>query len=413
MKRLIGILLCCFLLLPLAGVSAAAEETGAKRVPAPIYYQTFENCAVEDFMGEDVLIKNNTPKNLSTKISEKDGNHSFFFSTRNKNNESQTMFRLYELPENVTDYSVIMRVSFDSSRTNWSGSGTSRVGLAYAIRDGANYSYADLRYKGGTKSANLRRQLNETGTASSPADEGTTANKYSLTVALDTVYEMAIAVKDGKISYFINGKLIRTDDGGTASSIDYIADGRGVGIYGAYTSVNVDEFRVYGSAYLPDGYDTTGGAPFAGDAGTEPLPVLSVYTAPRFAATQEMAPDANQRQSIRFIGVLDSLDYQAVGYEMTVTYTADGKRVTKSLRYTMKTVYTELLAGTEGGIVSVKAEAMGGRYLLALSVKNVPTDAGETVFTVTPFAVAMDGTVALGATGSVTYLGGICQGGTN
>ena len=126
MKRLIGILLCCFLLLPLAGVSAAAEETGAKRVPAPIYYQTFENCAVEDFMGEDVLIKNNTPKNLSTKISEKDGNHSFFFSTRNKNNESQTMFRLYELPENVTDYSVIMRVSFDSSRTNWSGSGTSQ-----------------------------------------------------------------------------------------------------------------------------------------------------------------------------------------------------------------------------------------------------------------------------------------------
>ena len=70
MKRLIGILLCCFLLLPLAGVSAAAEEIGAKRVPAPIYYQTFENCAVEDFMGEDVLIKNNTPKNLSTKISE-------------------------------------------------------------------------------------------------------------------------------------------------------------------------------------------------------------------------------------------------------------------------------------------------------------------------------------------------------
>ena len=57
MKRLIGILLCCFLLLPLAGVSAAAEETGAKRVPAPIYYQTFENCTVEDFMGEDVLIK--------------------------------------------------------------------------------------------------------------------------------------------------------------------------------------------------------------------------------------------------------------------------------------------------------------------------------------------------------------------
>ena len=224
---------------------------------------------------------------------------------------------------------------------------------------------------------------------------------------------MAIAVKDGKISYFINGKLIRTDDEGTASSIDYIADGRGVGIYGAYTSVNVDEFRVYGSAYLPDGYDTIGGAPFAGDAGTEPLPVLSVYTAPRFAATQEMAPDANQRQSIRFIGVLDSLDYQAVGYEMTVTYTADGKRVTKSLRHTMKTVYTELLAGTEGGIVSVKAEAMGGRYLLALSVKNIPTDAGETVFTVTPFAVAMDGTVALGATGSVTYLGGICQGGTN
>lgn len=325
MKRLIGILLCCFLLLPLAGVSAAAEETGAKRVPAPIYYQTFENCAVEDFMGEDVLIKNNTPKNLSTKISEKDGNHSFFFSTRNKNNESQTMFRLYELPENVTDYSVIMRVSFDSSRTNWSRSGTSRVGLAYAIRDGANYSYADLRYQGGTKSANLRRQLNETGTASNPADEGTTANKYSLTVALDTVYEMAIAVKDGKISYFINGKLIRTDDEGTASSIDYIADGRGVGIYGAYTSVNVDEFRVYGSAYLPDGYDTTGGAPFAGDAGTEPLPVLSVYTAPRFAATQEMAPDANQRQSIRFIGVLDSLDYQAVGYEMTVTYTAGRK----------------------------------------------------------------------------------------
>lgn len=267
MKKLVSALLCCFLCLPLAGVPAEAEKTEEKCVSAPIYYQNFENCKVEDFTGENVLVKNNTPTSLKTSVKETDGNHSFFFSTRNKNNESQTLFKLYELPEGVTDFSVFMRVSFDSSRDNWSAKGTSRVGLAYAIKDGANYSYADLRYKGGDKSANLSRQVNEEATdVSNKVPEGSTSNGYEMDIAIDTVYEMAIAVKAGKISYYINGKLIRTDTEGNASAIDYIADGRGVGFYGAYTSVNIDEFRVYDSAYLPESYDALGGTPFAGDA---------------------------------------------------------------------------------------------------------------------------------------------------
>ena len=128
MKRIFACLTALALLALCIPASLAAGETDS--VPQPVYYQNFEDSRANRFMGSDVLIKNNSPKNLSTKISEKDGNHSFFFSTRNKNNESQTLFRLYELEETVTDFSAFMRVSFDSSRDNWSTKGTSRVGLA-------------------------------------------------------------------------------------------------------------------------------------------------------------------------------------------------------------------------------------------------------------------------------------------
>lgn len=248
MKRIFACLTALALLALCIPASLAAGEPD--RVPQPVYYQNFEDSRANRFMGSDVLIKNNSPKNLSTKISEKDGNHSFFFSTRNKNNESQTLFRLYELEETVTDFSAFMRVSFDSSRDNWSTKGTSRVGLAYAIKDGANYSYASLRYKS-TASAALNRQVGEEGaSATNRVPEGSTDNGYTMDVAIDTVYEMAVVVKDGKLSFYINGKLIRTDADGNASAIDYIADGRGIGFYGAYTSVNIDEFRVYDCAYV-------------------------------------------------------------------------------------------------------------------------------------------------------------------
>lgn len=272
MKRIFACLTALALLALCIPASLAAGEPD--RVPQPVYYQNFEDSRANRFMGSDVLIKNNSPKNLSTKISEKDGNHSFFFSTRNKNNESQTLFRLYELEETVTDFSAFMRVSFDSSRDNWSTKGTSRVGLAYAIKDGANYSYASLRYKS-TASAALNRQVGEEGASvTNRVPEGSTDNGYTMDVAIDTVYEMAVVVKDGKLSFYINGKLIRTDADGNASAIDYIADGRGIGFYGAYTSVNIDEFRVYDCAYVPQDYDALGATPYTGDAAKAPLPAL-------------------------------------------------------------------------------------------------------------------------------------------
>lgn len=93
----------------------------------------------------------------------------------------------------------------------------------------------------------------------------------------------------------------------------------------------------------------------------------------------------NERQSVRFVAGINSLNYKQVGFVVTETnnnayWNIDGT-----------TVYESILAGTEtGSVEKVNASDFGCMYLFALTITDVPVE--DLVFTVTPYGISDDGT---------------------
>jgi len=101
-----------------------------------------------------------------------------------------------------------------------------------------------------------------------------------------------------------------------------------------------------------------------------PTPVES-DDAVKFYGWQETAPVEN-KASVRFIAVLDSLDYKEVGFKFT---NAEGKTATLST----STVYQSISANTAGGLRSYLAKELGGKYIIAVTFTNVPTNVATTL----------------------------------
>lgn len=139
---------------------------------------------------------------------------------------------------------------------------------------------------------------------------------------------------------------------------------------------------------------------------------LAVQTGAEEAAETAKAPafygiqltDAvDNKQNIRFISVLTSLEGDAVGYKITADYLKEGKNWTKTVDYEKETteVYASLLADTAyGSNTAVTAEALAtemqlgeGKGLLALVLTDVPTNLGEITFTVETYVKNGDTTV--------------------
>ncbi len=91
---------------------------------------------------------------------------------------------------------------------------------------------------------------------------------------------------------------------------------------------------------------------------------------------------ADEKLSIRFVGVLDSLDFEGVGFEISADY---GEAEPKLFDHTGTTVYTTLNAYADGAMVTYTADDLDGSYIYALIIQNVP--AVDIAFTVKPFVV--------------------------
>lgn len=113
----------------------------------------------------------------------------------------------------------------------------------------------------------------------------------------------------------------------------------------------------------------------------------------------------DNRVSLRFIGSTYNLKGTVVGFELTAAYTADGEPVVANWTRESSEVYTSINAAENGTVQSVTANELGGVYLFALVLDNVPTDAGDIVFTVRPYKV-VDGEKLYGETVSVTLTNG-------
>ena len=117
----------------------------------------------------------------------------------------------------------------------------------------------------------------------------------------------------------------------------------------------------------------------------------------------------NGKQGVRFLAVVNSLDYESIGFEWNIKYTKAGETeatLDANGTETATTVYRSITAeDMSGNIYAVSATDLNGTYIYALSFKNVPTD-GTVVFTVTPIA-ASDNAPALTGTGyTVTFENG-------
>ncbi len=102
--------------------------------------------------------------------------------------------------------------------------------------------------------------------------------------------------------------------------------------------------------------------------------------------------------SVRFIGTIDALRYAQAGFLVTVKW-KDAEGVvhagTKTVDKSTATVYSSVLAASGDGYETVTAASMGLRYLVALSIDEVPIGDGVQVdFTLTPYTLALGQTPA-------------------
>lgn len=118
----------------------------------------------------------------------------------------------------------------------------------------------------------------------------------------------------------------------------------------------------------------------------EPLPVQNGIELRGFQYAE--VPDTATTTSVRIVAVIDSLDFSEVGFKIAAKYTdADGVEHVgqNTLDKSSNTVYTAITAAGD----TVTAEELGGKYIVAIVVNDVPIGDGITVtFDVTPYTVA-------------------------
>ena len=113
----------------------------------------------------------------------------------------------------------------------------------------------------------------------------------------------------------------------------------------------------------------------------------------RYIGVQESAVK-DGTYAVRFVGALgDDValeNYTEVGFKVTATWGADG---TKTLDTACTTIYGKITGSADGVTSEYRADSFGAKYLFALAVEGIPTDAGQITFTVTPYYVTAAGTV--------------------
>ena len=133
-----------------------------------------------------------------------------------------------------------------------------------------------------------------------------------------------------------------------------------------------------------------------------------VPATPKLAGVQD-GKSADGSLSVRFIATLqNTLRYERVGFKITVNGGAE-----KSI--SCKYVYLKLTATENGAQTEVSAAQLGGSYLYALTVNEIPAT-GTVTFAVIPFADDMEGVenpqTYLGSGYTVTYVDGVYVGAT-
>ncbi len=128
----------------------------------------------------------------------------------------------------------------------------------------------------------------------------------------------------------------------------------------------------------------------------------------RFVGVQNTAIDASgetPKTDVRLIGVLDSLDYEAVGMDVLGFLGAADETPDRTFRKEAKTVYGSILASADGSARRITASELGGSYIWALTVCGVPAE-GTVTLAVSLYTVK-DGTKTATGTYEVVFTNGV------
>lgn len=128
----------------------------------------------------------------------------------------------------------------------------------------------------------------------------------------------------------------------------------------------------------------------------------------RFVGVQNTAIDASgetPKTDVRLIGVLDSLDYEAIGMDVLGFLGAADETPDRTFRKEAKTVYGSILASADGSARRITASELGGSYIWALTVCGVPAE-GTVTLAVSLYTVK-DGTKTATGTYEVVFTDGV------
>lgn len=97
----------------------------------------------------------------------------------------------------------------------------------------------------------------------------------------------------------------------------------------------------------------------------------------------------DNKQSVRFISTIHSLNGSAVGFEITAKYMKNGALTEQKWDKSSTYVYTSIKATSKSGTVKdITANELGGTYLFAISVDEVPANIGQIDFYVRSYVIA-------------------------
>lgn len=88
--------------------------------------------------------------------------------------------------------------------------------------------------------------------------------------------------------------------------------------------------------------------------------------------------------NIRFVSLIDSLEYGKIGYDIVAIYEGGSKKFSVDC----KTVYTALTASVDA--TDAAYTVTSGYYIMALAITDIPASVGTVHFTVTPYTVTDD-----------------------
>lgn len=192
---------------------------------------------------------------------------------------------------------------------------------------------------------------------------------------------------DARPSYFGNlmvyeAKAVSINDGTSTEKLDVL--------YDTYTLPSARK-----AGYVLNGWRINGGDEVVAVGTTvntvDLVSLEAVYTKTMSKAWYQFKDNESGNKDIRIVSVIDSLNYDSIGYNVTMKYTVDGEEKSHTDSLALKNVYSSLTAKYGAEVVTL--ETLGcdkdGGYITAFVIRNIPADIGELTLELTPYQVEL------------------------